>query len=279
MTDADLAKVARLPHLQSINLAYTRITDQGLEHLAPLEHVKVLKLYYAESVTDEGIAHLKHWKNLEHLDLRGTKVTSTLFEHIARMTSLRFLDVGYSRVNDDSFELLENLDQLEHLAFGGNKMSGTALPSLKLLPALKELSVSGHQRTDSGLWSVAVTDFNIGHIAQLPRLEVLDLGETNVSDRGIAELARLKNLHTLDLQGDPGDQQGNCGPERPAQAAASEALEGQRHRRCGGRRLPADGKPGGPRTAGDEHHRKGAGAALGEAGPETALHRRHRHQA
>ena len=39
----------------------------GLEHLAPLEDVKVLDLYYAESVTDLGIAHLKHWKNLEHL--------------------------------------------------------------------------------------------------------------------------------------------------------------------------------------------------------------------
>ena len=86
VTDADLAKVARLPQLQSINLAYTRITDQGLEHLAPLKDVKALNLHYAESVTDQGIAHLKHWKNLEHLDLRGTKVTSTLFEHIARMT-------------------------------------------------------------------------------------------------------------------------------------------------------------------------------------------------
>src|SRR5262249_50813725 len=76
VTDSDLAKLARLPHLQSINLAYTRITDQGLEHLAPLQNVRVLNLYYAESVTDEGLAHLKHWKNLEHLDLRGTKVTS-----------------------------------------------------------------------------------------------------------------------------------------------------------------------------------------------------------
>src|SRR5262249_34376161 len=87
VTDADLAKVARLPHLQSIKLSYTRITDLGLERLAPLRDVTTLNLYYAESVTDQGIAHLKHWKNLEHLDLRGTKVTSTLFEHIARMTN------------------------------------------------------------------------------------------------------------------------------------------------------------------------------------------------
>jgi hypothetical protein len=117
------------------------------------------------------------------------------------MTSLKFLDVGFSRVNDDSFEMLEGLVRLEHFGFGGNKMSGTALPALKLLPALKELIVSGRQRTDSGLWSVAVTDFNVGQIAQLSRLEVLDLGETNVSDRGVAELARLKNLRSLDLSG------------------------------------------------------------------------------
>ena len=200
VTDADLAKLARLPQLREHQPGLHEDHRPGLEHLAPLKNVKVLDLYYAESVTDLGIAHLKHWKNLEHLNLRGTKVTSSLFEHVAKMTKLRFLDVGHSRVNDDLFELLESLDHLEHLSFGGNKMSGAALPLLKSLPALKELSVSGQQRTDSGLWSVSVTDFNIGHIAQLRRLEVLDLGETNVSDRGVAELARLKNLHTLDLR-------------------------------------------------------------------------------
>src|SRR6185437_9681165 len=187
ITDADLEKLAGLPRLERINLGYTKITDLGLEHLAPLENVKVLDLYYAEYVTDLGIAHLKRWRNLEHLNVRGTKVTSSVFEHVAKMTQLRFLDVGYSRVNDDLFEALDGLDHLEHLAFGGNKRSGAALPLLKSLPALRELSVSGQQRTDSGLWSVSLTDFNVGHIAQLDRLEVLDLGETNVTDRGVAE--------------------------------------------------------------------------------------------
>ena len=81
--------LARLPQLESINLAYTKITDQGLEQLAPLKNVKVLDLYYAESVTDLGIAHLKHWKNLEHLNVRGTKVTSSLFEHLAEHDEAR----------------------------------------------------------------------------------------------------------------------------------------------------------------------------------------------
>jgi hypothetical protein len=200
VTDDDLAKLARLPRLESINLAFTKITDVGLEHLAPLGNVRVLDLDHAESVTDEGVAHLKHWRRLEHLNLRGTKVTSSAFEPISLMTGLRSLDVGHSRVNDDLFDELEDLDHLERLSFGGNKMSGAALAFLKALPALRELSVSGRQRTDSGLWSVAVTDFNVGQIAQVQGLEVLDLGETSVSDRGIAELGRLKDLRTLDLR-------------------------------------------------------------------------------
>jgi Leucine-rich repeat (LRR) protein len=201
LSDPDLEKLAALPHLESINLAYTKITDEGLERLVPLKNVKNLDLYYAEFVTDLGIAHLKHWKNLERLNVRGTKVTSTLFEHVSKFQQLKFLDVGHSRVNDDLFELLGNLPRLEHLSFGGNKMSGVALPLLKSIPSLKSLSVSGQQRTDSGLWGVSVTDFSVVHIAALPNLEVLDLGETNITDRGIAELARLKNLHTLDLRG------------------------------------------------------------------------------
>ena len=70
--------------LESINLSYTKITDLALEHLIPLKNVKDLNLYYAEYVTDNGIAHLKDWTNLEHLNLRGTKVTSAVFEHVCR---------------------------------------------------------------------------------------------------------------------------------------------------------------------------------------------------
>src|ERR1043166_1161820 len=112
------------------------------------------------------------------------------------MSRLKFLDVGHSRVNDDLFEMLDELPRLEYLSFGGNKMSGACLPLLKSYAALKELSLSGQQRTDSGLWSGAVTVLNARHIAAISNLEMLDLGQTSLSDRGVSELAGLKNLHT-----------------------------------------------------------------------------------
>ncbi len=230
-------------------------------------------------MTDEGIAHLKHWRNLEHLNLRGTKVTSSVFEPISQMKGLRSLDVGHSRVNDDLFELLENLDHLERLSIGGNKMSGAALPLLKALPALRELSVSGRQRTDSGLWSIAVTDFNVGQIAQVQGLEVLDLGETGVSDRGVAELARLKNLRTLDLGGTRVTGKG---------IAALAGLPELRHLKLwkaagiDDSAVPALLEledAGSARSAGDEDSPRGAGAARRDDGPEAALHRRPRRRA
>lgn len=199
VTDADLAKLAALTELAEIDLSYTKVTDLGLENLAPLQNIRVLNLRYAEYVGDVGIAHLKHWRNIEFLDLRGTKVTSTVFEHVAKMRQLKYLDVGHSRVSDELFENLADLDQLETLAFGGNKMSGTALPLLKLLPSLRVLRIGTGQRTDSGVWSVSVTDFNIDDIAGLEGLEVLDLNDAEITDRGIAKLANLQKLQELNL--------------------------------------------------------------------------------
>ena len=77
MTDSDLAKLTTLTELAEVDLAYTKITDRGLERLSPLRSVRVLDLHYAEYVGDVGISHLKQWQNVEFLDLRGTKVTST----------------------------------------------------------------------------------------------------------------------------------------------------------------------------------------------------------
>lgn len=201
VTDADLELLSTLSYLEALDLGYTKITDRGLEQLAPLQNLKTLNLRYAEYISDAGIAHLKHWRKLVHLNLRGTKVTSTVFEHVSQMRQLKFLDVAHSRVSDELFEELADLDQLESFSFGGNKMSGVALPLLKLFPSLRELDIGTSQRTDSGLWSVSVTDSNIQSIAELTHLEVLRLNRTAISDRGIAQLSRLTNLHTLDLSG------------------------------------------------------------------------------
>ena len=199
LTDPDFKRIGQMPQLQSIQLGYTKVTDQGLEYLKALTQVRVLDLYYAESISDAGLAHLKNWQHLKSLNVRGTKVTSTLFDHLVAMPELEELDVGFSRVNDDNFERLGELPKLRRLSIGGNKMSGVALPLLKLVPTLRELDLSGQQRTDSGLWSVLVSDPNCEVIASLVDLESLDLTDTAISDRGLQRLASLEKLKRFRL--------------------------------------------------------------------------------
>jgi hypothetical protein len=199
LADDDLALLAAMPELRKINLSHTKITDIGLAHLRPLQKVTQLICYYCDYITDGGIAYLKQWRNLESLNLRGTEITSRVFEHLASMKRLRMLDVGFSRVNDDGFDALANLEALEELHIGGDKMSGLALPLLRLLPSLKRLDVNGSQRTDSGRWGLMLTDVNFESITELTRLEELNMGGTNVSDVGIKGITALLNLQALDL--------------------------------------------------------------------------------
>ncbi len=199
VSDADMAQVAQLRHLRKLDLSHTRITDSGLEHLKPLENVTDLDCYYAEYLTEEGVAHLRNWKHLERLNLRGTKVTSKVL----------------------GFEQLSALPKLERLAIGGNRLSGAALTMLKLLPSLVDLDVGGIQRVDSGLWGLPLTDDNLERISELKQLRSLSLAGATLADRGVdkpghpeaerseplnlSKLVTLENLRRLDLSRLPVD--------------------------------------------------------------------------
>jgi len=218
ITDADLARIGALGHLSKLDLAHTKITDVGMQYLKPLSGVKELNLYYAEYITEDGIAPIKGWTGLERLNLRGTKVTSKVFDHLAHLTGLRSLDLAYTQIDDEGFEQLSGLSHLESLAIGANRLTGAALPLLKLLPALRSLDVGGIQRVDSGLWGLPLTDENLRQIAALTGLRSLNLSGANLNDfgtdrpertqarselRDLSKLAGLVNLETLDLSNTP----------------------------------------------------------------------------
>jgi len=199
ITDADLARLASLTELRKIDLAHAKINDIAFQHLKPLKRVAWLNCFYCEYLTDGAIAYLKEWENLEYLNVRGSEVTSRMFEHIADMKELRVLDVGFSRVNDNDFEHLASLEKLEELHIGGNKMNGLALPLLRMLPSLRHLDVNGSQRTDSGRWGLTLSDVNIANLTALTELEALNMGGAQLTDVGMEQIEALSNLRTLDL--------------------------------------------------------------------------------
>ncbi len=219
VTDADLERVGRMAGVTRLDLSQTKITDAGLERLKNLKELRELRLYYAEFLTEDGLAILKHFPQLERLDLRGTRVTSKVFEHIAHLKNLRALDLGFTEIIDDGFDQLTELPRLEKLVIGGNRLSGECLSLLLQIPSLRDLDVGGTQRVDSGLWGLALTEQNLERLGALTQLHRLNLAAATISDRGVdrpghpeaeridlpdlSALTALENLEYLDLTRQP----------------------------------------------------------------------------
>jgi Leucine-rich repeat (LRR) protein len=219
VTDADLERVGRMAGITRLDLSQTKITDAGLERLKNLKDLRELRLYYAEHITEDGLAVLRNFPQLELLDLRGARVTSKIFEHISHLKNLRSLDLGFTEIIDDGFDHLLELPRLERLVIGGNRLNGECLSLLRQIRTLRDLDVGGTQRVDSGLWGLALTEANLERIGALTQLRRLSLAAATISDRGVdrpghpeaeridlpdlSALAGLANLEFLDLTRQP----------------------------------------------------------------------------
>lgn len=200
VTDSDLPTLAAQTALTRLDLSMTRITDRGLLDLKPLSNLTDVNLYYAETVTDQGLAVLKSWKRLKRLNLRGTKITDSTLQMLNALTTLESLDIGFAQVTDSGLSQLTALSNLKELSVGGNKLTDDGLQALRLMPAITSLDLSGAQRTDSGLWSVSLTESGLETIATLRELQHLRLNGLGTSPRGLEMLTGLTKLSRLDLQ-------------------------------------------------------------------------------
>ena len=201
VTDSDLPLLAELPALKQLDLSLTRISDRGLRALRSAPGITELNLYFAEQITDDGLSAIKAWKHLEHLNVRGTKITDTTLEFLSALNSLQSLDIGYAQITDSGLAHLSSLSNLRRLSIGGNKLAGPGLQFLRELPHLTYLDLGGSQRTDSGLWSITLTEAGVDAVANISDLKELRLSGSSVSAASLEALKELKHLESLDLDG------------------------------------------------------------------------------
>jgi hypothetical protein len=93
VTDNGLAALEPLKNLRKLHLEKTAITDAGLAHLKGLTNLGYLNLY-STAVTDAGIAQLSGLKNLKELYLWETKVTPAGVEELKKSIPGVMIDTG-----------------------------------------------------------------------------------------------------------------------------------------------------------------------------------------
>lgn len=218
ITDTDLRKVARLPHLTHLDLSLTRITDQGMQELKNATGIVDLNLRFAESVTDEGLAAVKGWRKLKRLNVHGTKISDTTLDHIAGISTIEILDIGSAMITDVGLERLSVLPNLKELTIGGNELGDAGLQALRQLPGLTYLDLNGRQGTDSNVWTLSMSDRGLEALLTLKEIRELRFGCTSlgvgiegqrfatvsamsVTSRWLEQMKTLPKLEKLKLQG------------------------------------------------------------------------------
>jgi hypothetical protein len=204
VNDAELLRLVSLPKLERLDLSHTRISDEGLLHLRPAQHIRDLNLLYAEQITDLGLNAIKAWTNLKRLNVRGTRISDSTLTIVGKLAQLESLDIANTGVTDVGLDALVPLTHLKHLAIGRSRFSDEAIGVLRVLTTLESLDLSGprglarSQRAEAGAIPLAL----VHAIGELKELRTLKLGHNQIGAEELRGLAgSLGKLEKIGLEG------------------------------------------------------------------------------
>ena len=216
--DAGLAKLAEYPdQIETLSLIGTRVTGDGLRHLASMANLSFLNLRDT-AVTEEGLRHLQNLAALKYLYLSSTPVTG--IDGLGDgLTNLEILDLRDTHVDDAGLAGLASFPRLQHLYLANTSVRGTGLAGLSNAKELRRLDLNGTSVNDSGLVGVVelpklsrlelsstrVTDATLNRVADAGRLTYLDIYGTNVTADGLRRLSSLTGLRELYAGGTAAD--------------------------------------------------------------------------
>lgn len=209
ITDESLKVVGSLRTLQRLNLTLTRVTDPGLAALAGLTDMRHFSLA-STKCTGQGMAHLQGWSRLENLNFHYTPVNDQGLEAIGRLASLVRLEIVHVHFTDTGAQHLARLTNLQRLQIGSREASAEAVAAVRGLPRLFELDLHDWQASPEGLryageipnlyvlrYYGPLDDAGADVLGQFKRLHTLHLPHTQLTDAGLRPLAQLTGLTRL----------------------------------------------------------------------------------
>lgn len=198
VTDESLALLSGITTLENLSLDNCRsVTNRGLVEVAKLKNIRSVNLVSTQ-VDDAGLIVLANAKNLQSLSLKFTKVKGTGFTSLAALPKLASLTLNPNRNTADKTDLDlaplgKGFPALKELEIGGNRIANEHLAPLANLKNLEKLEF----RT---IGYTQITDAGLAFLAELSKLRSINLnGSVKVSDAGIAHFSKLLRLQKIDL--------------------------------------------------------------------------------
>ena len=214
ISDEGMLNLKPAPRIKELKLFYSEwITDQGMTAIKGWKHLKRLDVR-GTRVSDGTLAIVSHLAGLEALDIAHTEVTDFGLENLITLVNLKELALGRGRLSNAGLTMLRMLPTLTLLDLSGARPSspdsprggggGLGIPAetLKAMTELKDLRTLY-------LGFSSITPDQLRTLAVLEKVEKLGLqGCTKVDDIAMAELAKWKGLKYLDVQETPVTEKG-----------------------------------------------------------------------
>ena len=213
ITDKGLQYLARMPQLRELSLSHHpggRVTDRGLEVLQHLPELRVFRSCWQSSITDTGIANLRHCEQLEEVDLLGTPTGDDAIAALTGKPRLRKFKSGRN-VTDDGISLLHQFPAFKTWNGGEAEfglMSFAAEPTNLLIDGAFTRDGLERLRGLDGVFGLSFFRHTSGlrgddlqSLAALPHLGFLGCPGELCDDEAMQQIAALPKLRMLLAQG------------------------------------------------------------------------------
>ncbi|MCB1236968.1 MAG: hypothetical protein KDM91_18010, partial [Verrucomicrobiae bacterium] len=202
-SDAELAKLAKIPTLETLNLSRSsEVNGSFLDAFAGHPALASLGLSYLDSARFDvaRLASLSDVPTLSRLQMDVFTVSAEGFRAIGKLTSLKWLYCQPAPgVGDEDLAALAGLSVLEDLKIDRPQFTGTGVRSLTCGQTLRYLSFfDGPALSNEGLAAVGET---------FPNLQWLTFSGPDIDSSGLAALTKLSSLQTIEIRSDSLDDE------------------------------------------------------------------------
>lgn len=183
LQNLDLAPLANLRHLETLYLSMTGLHDKDMAWLSKLTRLRKLYLYDLDATADT-MDYMAPLINIEDLLIDTSKVTDEQLAWVSNLDNLRIAKFPNLGITGACLDNLRHPEKIIRITLTGGHPSPQFLSNLNRFTGLK-------------LFWVGNTTFNdqdLKHLLNLPSLEVINLGNTQVTGPGLKTLHAIKTL-------------------------------------------------------------------------------------
>src|SRR5262245_21954963 len=164
VSDIGLSQISSLLQLETLDINSLRFTDTAPRNTAGFPHLKELQIGDSTELTDGDIIDLGPMPKLQKVVIRDAQIGDATLVHLAAGAKLCEVELNPCKVTDNGFASLEKCVDLNHLELVGAPISDDALKAL----------------IGKSLFSVT-------------------LNHSRITDQGFIALSRIRDLRILEL--------------------------------------------------------------------------------